>query len=98
MRRIDCCLTLQCVTLFNVQCVRLFSVMKVTYISDISQPNQYHTPHLYSNDMWRRERSKEEDLKIPKGHSETTTGYDHIQYVMIRYKRYDLYDQSDYSQ
>ena len=44
--KFDCCLTLQCFTLFNVKCVRLFSVMQVTCISDISQSNQNHTPHL----------------------------------------------------
>jgi len=60
--------------------------MKVTCISDISQSNQNHASHLYSNDMSRRERSKEEQFEDTKGAFRNHfTGYDHIEYLLIRY-------------
>jgi hypothetical protein len=57
--------------------------MKVTCISDISQSNQNHTSHLYSNDMWRRERSKEEQFDTKGVFRNHFTGYDHIEYLLI---------------
>jgi hypothetical protein len=46
---------------------------------------------LYSTDMSRRERSKDEEFEDTKGaFINHFTGYDHIEYLLIRYKRYDL--------